>query len=55
MGFLSVKVIEARGLREADYITKSDPYATVELGNKFLRTQTCYNTIEPNWNKAFKL
>ena len=55
VGFLSVKVLEARGLRAADFVTLSDPYVTVELGNKFLRTETCYNTLEPKWNRAFKL
>ena len=55
VGFLSVKVLGARGLRAADFVTLSDPYVTVELGNKFLRTETCYNTLEPKWNRSFKL
>ena len=55
VGFVSVQVHGARGLRSADFVTSSDPYATVELGNKFLRTHTCYNTLEPTWNRNFKL
>ena len=48
-------VLGARGLRAADFVSLSDPYVTVELGNKFLRTQTSYNTLEPNWNQDLKL
>ena len=38
-----------------DFVGLSDPFVTLDLGNKFLRTQTCYNTLEPKWNQDFKL
>ena len=55
VGFIAIDVISARGLRSADYLGLSDPYVTVELGNKFSRTQTVYNNLDPVWNKPIKL
>ena len=55
VGVVEVKVLEARGLRSADFTGSSDPYATVELGNNFSRTETLYNTLEPVWNKTVNL
>ena len=55
VGIVEVQVLEARGLRSADFTGSSDPYATIELGNNFSRTETLYNTLEPVWNKTLNL
>lgn len=53
-----VEVIEARGLRDADAVGKSDPFATVKLDGseecavipeKF-KTEVVENSLEPSWN-----
>jgi len=52
-----VRVIEARGLKDTDEISKSDPYAIVKLkGHKeTFRTRTIKDSINPAWNEEFVL
>ena len=55
VGYVVVEVLRARGLRSADFTGSSDPYATIELGNCYARTDTLYSTLDPTWNKTFTL
>ena len=55
VGFLTVRVAEARGLRSADFGGSSDPYVTLELGNCYARTHTVYRSLDPHWNRMFAL
>lgn len=53
VGYLTVKVFQARNLIAADMGGKSDPFAVVELVNARLQTHTEYKTLNPVWNKLF--
>ncbi|VDM37312.1 unnamed protein product [Toxocara canis] len=53
VGYLTVKVFQARDLIAADMGGKSDPFAVVELVNARLQTHTEYKTLNPIWNKLF--
>ena len=55
VGFLTAKVIGARGLRSADFGGFSDPYVTLELGNSYSRTHTVYRNLDPDWHRMFTL
>ena len=51
VGVIQLTVYSARGLKSADFSGMSDPYFTVELGNSYTRSQTLFNTLDPDWNK----
>ena len=55
VGYLTVKVLKARGLHSADLGGKSDPFAVLELVNNRVQTQTEYKTLAPTWQKLFQL
>ena len=49
-GTLVVRVVSARGLEDADWAGKSDPYAEVTVGKNTWKTPTVENSTEPVWN-----
>jgi len=55
VGWLCVRVHKAQGLAAADVGGKSDPICIVELTNERLQTHTEYKTLDPVYNKIFKL
>ena len=64
VGQLRVTIVKARGLRNADFLGKSDPYASVSLGSRkkaagklrdASRTKTVNNNLNPTWNETFVL
>ena len=54
VGYLMVKVWEARGLANTDVIGKSDPFCVVRLNNDRFVTQTDCNNLSPSWGKVFQ-
>ena len=54
VGYLMVKVLEAKGLADTDSIGKSDPFCVVELNNDRFITQTECNNLTPLWQKVFQ-
>ena len=55
VGYLVVRVVEAKGLRSADIGGTSDPFAVLELGNTRVQTFTDHRTLDPAWEKVFTL
>ena len=55
VGFLVVRIIEAWGLRSADFSGLSDPFVVLQIGNKKVQTHTEYNNLNPIWEKVFTL
>ena len=49
-----IKVLEAKGLANTDFIGKSDPFCVVELNNERRVTQTVCNDLNPHWEKVFQ-
>ena len=54
VGYLMVKVWEARGLANTDIIGQSDPFCVVRLNNDRFVTQTDCNNLSPTWGKVFQ-
>eukprot|EP00850_Spirogloea_muscicola_P024087 SM000437S15696 [mRNA] locus=s437:30223:32473:- [translate_table: standard] len=55
-GCLTVTVIGAKGLRNADFIGKSDPLVILFVRTKFqVRTRTINNSLHPTWDETFEL
>eukprot|EP00741_Cyanophora_paradoxa_P007110 tig00001093_g6881.t1 len=54
-GVIVARVLEARGLKDADTFGKSDPYAVLKLGAKTKRTKTIPNNLNPVWNEELAL
>ncbi|RZC74364.1 hypothetical protein C5167_049847 [Papaver somniferum] len=55
-GKLSVTVIKANDLKNAEMIGKSDPYAAIFIRPIFrYKTKTIDNNLNPVWNQAFEL
>ncbi|KAI8391504.1 C2 domain-containing protein [Radiomyces spectabilis] len=53
-GVLTVKVIEARNLKDEDLAGKNDPYVELWLDEKYKqRTEEQKNTDNPVWNQTF--
>lgn len=57
VGMLQVKIINARNVKKADVMGKSDPYVKFSLGEGTLKkkTQVKPNTLNPDWNETFTL
>ncbi|KAM4559122.1 extended synaptotagmin-3 [Odontesthes bonariensis] len=57
-GVVRVHVLEAKDLLAMDtYMLglkkgKSDPYATLRVGNRHFKTKTISNTLQPKWNEV---
>lgn len=55
---LSVFIMSAKGLRDADIGSKSDPYCTVEYEEESqlmkVRTSVISNSQDPHWNEGFE-
>ena len=49
-GVLHLDLLQARNLPKSDLVGKSDPYATVGLGDQIFKTETDKNTQNPQWN-----
>lgn len=49
-----VKVLEAKGLCDMDYIGKSDPFCVIQLNNYRFVTQTECDNLAPCWQKVFQ-
>jgi Ca2+-dependent lipid-binding protein len=43
----------AEGLKDKDFMSKSDPYLKIEFGGKSFRTRTIKNDRSPSWNETF--
>lgn len=55
-GCLTVTIVKATGLRNAEMIGKSDPYAIAYVRVLFKRkTKTIDNNLNPEWNETFDL
>ena len=54
VGYLMVKVLEARNLANTDIIGRSDPFCVVRLNNDRFVTQTDCNNLSPYWGKVFQ-
>ena len=54
VGYLMVKVWEARGLANTDIIGQSDPFCVIRLNNDRFVTQTDCNNLSPSWGKVFQ-
>eukprot|EP00927_Polykrikos_kofoidii_P037589 TRINITY_DN31766_c0_g1_i1.p1 TRINITY_DN31766_c0_g1~~TRINITY_DN31766_c0_g1_i1.p1 ORF type:complete len:1180 (+),score=207.19 TRINITY_DN31766_c0_g1_i1:426-3965(+) len=55
---LMITVMAASGLRNADWVGKSDPYCTVEVqGGPALKFRTAVkkDTLSPEWNEVFEV
>merc|ERR1740129_1328364 len=55
---LKVKILGAEGLRNADYVGKSDPYCVCRLPRKpdfSFQTKVVSNDLNPKWNAEFIL
>ncbi|KAI8138974.1 hypothetical protein BJV82DRAFT_628590 [Fennellomyces sp. T-0311] len=53
-GTLTVRIIEARGLRGVDKSGTSDPYVRVRLdGKSVYKTKTISKTLAPTWEESF--
>lgn len=54
---ITVCVVEARGLRDADLFGRSDPYCEVRLSSgdyrNFQRTRKIHGSLNPHWNEEF--
>ena len=54
-GALRVHVVSARHLRNADIMSKSDPYVSVHVGLQKATTPTIQDNLNPNWNCTLML
>eukprot|EP00439_Symbiodinium_sp_Y106_P082107 s514_g21.t1 len=54
-GCLRVLVVAARKLRNADVLSKSDPYVSVQLGLQKADTPTIQDDLNPTWNCSLTL
>ncbi|CAB4429154.1 unnamed protein product [Rhizophagus irregularis] len=53
-GILKINVVEAKNLKDEDFIGKSDPYVKFILDkNNFLSTTTKNNDLNPKFNEKF--
>jgi Ca2+-dependent lipid-binding protein len=53
---LNVEVISASGLKDTEFIGKSDPYAIISVGKETRRTKPAKDQAEaPVWNETFSL
>ena len=51
--FLTVHVIEARGLKPMDLDGTSDPYVILEIEKQRIETTYKKSTLDPVWNESF--
>ena len=54
-GCLALNVVSARNLRNADLMSKSDPYVSVHLGLQSATTPTIQDDLNPTWNCSLSL
>lgn len=53
-GFLKLTVVEAKGVKNVETFSKSDPYCIAKLAGRLLgRTEVIDNSLDPCWNKVF--
>mmetsp|Transcript_66683 Transcript_66683/g.115913 ORF Transcript_66683/g.115913 Transcript_66683/m.115913 type:complete len:529 (+) Transcript_66683:61-1647(+) len=56
---LTIFVLSAKGLRNADWGGKSDPYCTVEFSDQAasqkMKTKVIDDTLNPMWNESFQV
>lgn len=51
-----VEVVSAAGLRKADRVGKSDPYAVVRWNDEWVgQTDPVYKTLSPKWGRSFEV
>lgn len=53
-GLLRVQVYEAKELVNVDVVGKSDPYATLRVGDEEHKTQVMKDNLNPVWNEVFE-
>lgn len=51
--YLNVEVIQAKNLRSADFMGKSDPYCEIVVNENMRRTKTIEQSLNPEWNAKF--
>lgn len=51
---LTVRVIQARGLKKMDLTGAADPFAVVKCGPQQFRTEIEFDTRRPRWEKEFR-
>jgi hypothetical protein len=54
MGRLDIRVCEARGLPDTQWVSKPDPYVIVKLENQNHKSSVCENSVNPKWEEVFK-
>ena len=54
VGHLKVKIIRAEGL-EQEFIGKRNPFVVLQIGNSRVQTHSCKGTLDPEWNRTFRL
>jgi Ca2+-dependent lipid-binding protein len=57
-GTLDVKLVEARNLKNTDFIGKSDPFAILfvrPIPSRMEKSKVISNNLNPIWNESFKL
>lgn len=52
-GILKVKVVNGRGLKNKELLTKSDPYCMIEVGEEKFKTSSKPNSLNPDWDEDF--
>lgn len=52
--FLTVHVVEARGLKPMDIDGTSDPYVILQIENQKIETTFKKSTLDPVWNESFQ-
>jgi len=48
-----ITVVRGEGIKDDDFLSRSDPYLKVEFGGKHFRTRTMKNERSPAWNETF--
>merc|ERR1712106_907496 len=54
-GSLKLKVIKAKHLKNMDMVGKSDPYVSIQYGDKIVKSKKKKSTLNPEWNWETKI
>merc|ERR1712106_1061815 len=54
-GSLKLKVIKAKHLKNMDMVGKSDPYVSIQYGDKIVKSKKKKSTLDPEWNWETKI
>merc|ERR1712106_846513 len=54
-GSLKLTVIKAKNLKNMDMVGKSDPYVSIQYGDKIVKSKKKKSTLNPEWNWETKI